>query len=265
MESNLDTRKAYVRKYGTYSSSVHRSRLVMLIAESFLTEYPDKLSPEVRNLTYAFEKLLSGGQTSGTAGTDSTKQTEAAVGTPSTEQKMDITDETRSILTATFGLMIFQRGGDEPKFDFTRTVYSNEVVMQTAYLNGFVRATIAEICRLRPELLKRAEKVGSTIRERVNWLEKIGIDLKVAETQVAWLEEAENVRHIIVHNGGRVDNQFLRRTGRTDLPIGEPFPLSSHYLLRVYTGSKALAAALFTGVAEKFFGLELPKQSTSDG
>ncbi len=263
MASHLNAWKAYARMYGIYSLSVYRSRLVMLIAESFLTEFPEKLSPGIRNRIHAFEKLSSGGESSNTPGPESTKQTEVAVGVSSTEQEIDVTDETRSILTAALGLIIFQREKDNPKFDFSSTVYSNELVMQIAYLEGFVRDTKDEICKLRPELMKLARQAGSTIRERIDWFQKIGIDFKVAETQIAWLEEAEYVRHMIVHNGGRVDNQFLRRTRRMDISKGDPFPLSSHYLLRVYTGSKAVATVLFTGVAETFFGLKMPKPPTS--
>ncbi len=243
--------EVYARKYRTYSSSLYRSRLVMLNAENILKEYPMKLPPEIRDPILAFGRLLVGGQTT-TTGSSTQEQPIAAARASSTQGGTGIEEETYLILVPTFGLMMFEIG-EENKFDFSQTVYAKEVVMQVAYLDAFVQDTIAVICRLRPEVTKSTKQIADFFRERVNWFEQFGLDLKAAETQIRWLEEAENVRHILVHNGGKVDEEFLRRTGRKDLTVGEPFPLRWHYLLRVYCGSKAFAATLFTEVAEKVF------------
>jgi hypothetical protein len=242
---------AYAHKYRTYSLSLYRSRLEMLNAEHVLKEYPTKLPPEIRDPILGFERLLVGEQTT-LGGYSAQAQPSPAARTSSTQGNTGI-EETHSILVPSFGLMMFERG-EEKKFDFSQTVYAKEVVMQVAYLNAFVQDTIAVICRLQPEVTKGAKQIADFFQATVNWFKQLGLDLKVVETQIKWLEEAGNVRDIIVHNGGKVDEQFLRRTGRKDdLTVGEPFPLSGPYLLRVYCGSKAFASTLFIEVGEKVF------------
>ena len=67
------------------------------------------------------------------------------------------------------------------------------------------------------------------------------------------LEGAENIRHIIVHNGGRASQEFINRTGRNDLAVGEIVPVTAEYVGDVSSSSRLLASELFTKVSKKFF------------
>jgi len=40
------------------------------------------------------------------------------------------------------------------------------------------------------------------------------------------LVELEMTRHLLMHKGGIVDNEFRQKTGLRDAPIGKPLPLS---------------------------------------
>ncbi len=48
------------------------------------------------------------------------------------------------------------------------------------------------------------------------------IEFKEADEYIA-------VRNVNIHHGGRIDQRFVRRTGQTDLQIGELFPLTVDY------------------------------------
>lgn len=55
----------------------------------------------------------------------------------------------------------------------------------------------------------------------------LGMPAPAESSLVGRVREAIEVRNVIVHNAGRVNKHFLRRTGRTDLADGTAFPLDS--------------------------------------
>jgi len=71
------------------------------------------------------------------------------------------------------------------------------------------------------------------------------------------VKEAIEVRNIIIHNGGRVNRLFLRRTKRTDLPEGALFPLELDYAL---TSGKAMLTLVeeLDEVFVRHFRLQFP-------
>lgn len=54
-------------------------------------------------------------------------------------------------------------------------------------------------------------------------------ELDLTSDDYRCFHEYIQVRHLIDHTGGRVTGKFLERTGRTDLAIGERFPLDDGY------------------------------------
>jgi hypothetical protein len=68
------------------------------------------------------------------------------------------------------------------------------------------------------------------------------------------LDAAENLRHIIVHNGSRVSPEYLTRTKRTDLRVGDRVQVTSGYAQDVSWMVSGLSTALFTAISIKYFG-----------
>ncbi|HEX2830218.1 MAG TPA: hypothetical protein VHP37_28015 [Burkholderiales bacterium] len=58
----------------------------------------------------------------------------------------------------------------------------------------------------------------------------ISIDHKAASFAIVF--EAIEVRHLIVHRDGKIDRPFVAKTGRNDLSLGQPFPLTWKFVLR---------------------------------
>ncbi len=85
---------------------------------------------------------------------------------------------------------------------------------------------------------------------------KLDIDIKCPENELKQLREAELIRHLFVHNGGKIDYKFLEETGRTDLQIGDLAPISRDYLDRIEDIALMLVDDIFVKVSEKFFGID---------
>lgn len=164
-----------------------------------------------------------------------------------------------------------------PSLDPVRMILSQELAMLFAYLDVFMAETIRTMCRIRPDLMKTgkqiewetviscgdwqnllryltdeyvAEFARKSIREQTQWLLKRGV--KFHSDEQTLIEEAENVRHIVIHNNGIVDREFLGRTRRTDLSDGTPFPLTPEYVEKVSEATTKFAEALFEAVFATF-------------
>jgi hypothetical protein len=72
--------------------------------------------------------------------------------------------------------------------------------------------------------------------------EKIGIPLALTDEEISPLKEFFEVRNITVHNRGLINQLFLKRTGQTNLAIGQKYPLDWNYILKEYHRIKKLAA-----------------------
>src|SRR5215475_721560 len=68
------------------------------------------------------------------------------------------------------------------------------------------------------------------------------------------LEAGEQVRHVIVHNGGHVSAEYLRRTRRTDLALGSVVPLDDETLERISIVAGGICGEVFIDIATSFFG-----------
>ena len=96
-----------------------------------------------------------------------------------------------------------------------------------------------------------------SVRERFTVLaSEHGLDLDIQESDLQSIDEAEQVRHVLVHNSGRVSSEYLRRTHRRDLVIGDDIPMSREYAAGVSILSALLCGDLYMGVSEKFFGVD---------
>ena len=81
------------------------------------------------------------------------------------------------------------------------------------------------------------------------------LDVDLRRVDLRFLTEAEQVRHILVHNGGIVSREFQKRTGRGELPIGSKYQLSEDYLNSVSLEVRNLGSAVFKSVLERAFVL----------
>ncbi|HVS81248.1 MAG TPA: hypothetical protein VHE60_05905 [Pyrinomonadaceae bacterium] len=166
---------------------------------------------------------------------------------------------------------------------FERLLGSQKLVMSFAYLDAFMADTLRAVCAARPEILKSAKKIDwatalgfekkddlivhlveryvydfgwLTLSKRLEFLRKeFGLDIAPPEKEIELLHWAENIRHVAVHNGGRVSAEFIERTGKTELVLGEFVPIEFDELEKMIIAVRLLAGDLFTSVSKKFFGV----------
>nr|MBI3612781.1 hypothetical protein [Nitrospirota bacterium] len=93
----------------------------------------------------------------------------------------------------------------------------------------------------------------SKIREKVRNGEFEFADVAVPPEDLDDIEKAEQLRHLFVHSGGRVSQQYLDRTNRTDVQLGEAIVVNEDYLLNVRNKVALLCSDVFMTISKKFF------------
>jgi hypothetical protein len=169
--------------------------------------------------------------------------------------------------------------------DLDRTFISRELIMHFAYFVAFLSDSLRAICNTRPEVLKNSENTfnweqiitcGSwekilnkmtedfiydfgflSIKKCINKIRnKFGILKQVPEEDIIVLEEASYVRNLLVHNGGRINLDYINKTGRKDFKIGALFPINIEYIETVFKTMQFLSNDLFFEISKKFFKKE---------
>ena len=64
--------------------------------------------------------------------------------------------------------------------------------------------------------------------------------------------ELIEVRNIVVHNAGFVNDLFIKRTKRDDLILGQPFPLDMHYFANTQQDFRDVAESIDKAILEHF-------------
>ncbi|MFQ5848679.1 MAG: hypothetical protein ACE5IQ_13545 [Candidatus Methylomirabilales bacterium] len=158
--------------------------------------------------------------------------------------------------------------------------------MLFAHLDAFLADTVRAICFKCPEVLKCDKKMdwaqiiacGSweTVLDRLveeyvfafGWpgltkrvehmKERIGLELEVPEEELQEIRGAELIRDVIVHNGGQVSQEYLNRSGRTDVAVGDGIDVGGEELRKVSGAMRRLAEGIAKATAKKFFEKEEP-------
>ncbi|MBA7596743.1 hypothetical protein ES703_03730 [subsurface metagenome] len=136
------------------------------------------------------------------------------------------------------------------RINFDDALYSQELVMIFAYLDAFMDDTLRIIYECCPERLKCERKItwetvidlksykrlidyiiskfvrkefrNLPIKDRIEFLEeRADLEMDIPENVLKGFAIAEQVRHIIIHNAGRIDSEFLIKTKLKESKIGE--------------------------------------------
>lgn len=276
--------ESYRATYKNYLMSTSQVAILTLVSGEAVKDFPKNLPEELR------EPLLSGMREVANAlrevaeAAEKGKRVSVSLGRPNDPTK-------GKLLTSVIYLFMSQVKVDGPqdinetfKEGFERLLSSQAVIMAFAHLDAFMSDTMRAICVARPEVLKSEKKIEwSTaltfdkkedlikylieryvfefgwlnLSKRVEHLKKqIGLNLVVPESELELLDMAENIRHVAVHNGGRASQEFIERTGRNDLAIGDFVPITFEDIEKISSVARLLASDLFEAVSKKFFGIE---------
>jgi len=173
------------------------------------------------------------------------------------------------------------RGGAEDKYYFEPLARAQMLVMTLAQVEAFLGDSLKAACRRVPRLLRRGKQVTweriidaaswdalieglieqysldfgwETLSQRIVHLrDDLGAPIATPARELEGLDEAQLVRHLIMHNGTRVSRDFLRRTGRTDFQVGERLIVSATDIKAVNDAAERVVSDVFVGIATKFF------------
>lgn len=277
----------YGRHYQAFLRSASQTKLIAQFAGELFTNFPRRLPPELR-------KKLKEGLRSWASKT--IEVAKAAMKEPGHKIKMEwISDDLLEAAVAMLSAHFLAHRGEKTKVslpNFRDLIYEQELVMLLAHLDAFFDQSVRAMCVAEPRILHgnkeltwsdilHCENFEGIIRRMIEtYTLELGVKpvaqrfkhlqgkhgLKIALEEgcmpLRVLDDAEALRNIIVHNGGRVSREYLKRTKRSDVKIGDVVSVDEGFRGIAYLSVRICAEALYRGVAE-FVKVGLGGQSIS--
>lgn len=169
---------------------------------------------------------------------------------------------------------------------FQRTHFIQEFLVYYTLLEAYIRDILRIILEIKPDILISKDDKNQVFtisevvenRDRIlDWIiekrvyswksflgymnyltRKAGYKFQITKDMKQLLEEIEQIRHCIVHNGGRVSKDFIQVSRLTDKE-GDPLPLGKELTKQVYNFIRQLAFMVYTQTAIKFFNKDFEK------
>lgn len=145
--------------------------------------------------------------------------------------------------------------------DFMEVLNIQLLVMLLANLEAFLVESVNILCQLKPELVNGRKKsdlteekgygnqdnLGSKMLEKfindfgrkpirkklVFFREKLEMKDSFSNKQLKLIYEAQMIRNLVIHNGGKINLNFIKNSERKDLKNGVYFKISDHYLKEI--------------------------------
>jgi hypothetical protein len=269
--------ETYRNVYHDYLLASTQSRVLSRAAREFLGDFPRAMPADLGD---PMRRILK----------DMALAVELAAAQPEQAAQTQISDDSPKspFFWAAFTMFcIAVVRGDPKEVNFERMILHQELVMQLAHMEAFVADTVRVICKVHPEVLKRDRKIEWTValscngkdelheyltemyvfelgwlpfRKRLDLLKKeLGLAFEIDEDDIRLVEDAADIRHLVVHNGGRVSQEYLTRTKRSDIALGEFVSVSEQHLSEVIGVIQELSFGLFRVVLDKFFEGQTPQ------
>lgn len=170
------------------------------------------------------------------------------------------------------------------KFDFSFFLLSQELVMLFSYLDAFLLNCLRAIAESDEKILKRDKKITwkeiitARSREEIveniiekycyefgwqNFRNKIDILKKEHRLEVSTPDdvidsicEGEGLRHLVVHNGSRINRDFLNKNPFYEGEIGDQIIINKDYLNNLSGELLSLGGDIFISIAQKYYDAE---------
>jgi hypothetical protein len=261
----------YRQTFMNFSVAVHQTHLMSLAAGDALKDFPKRLPVETRKAIVATIQDLK-------------DKLELLGGAKTSTRRAQYPLDTSSPLAIPSLLLFVTQiaAGKTPKeIDFDRLLYAQELVMLIAHLDAFLGDSLRTICRKEPKVLHSNKQMRwdiilkqgnwqnltesmieehtyqfgwKSISERLAYLSsEYGLRITTPSAELLVIDQAEKIRHIVIHNGGKVSQEYIVRSGRSDVQIGELVPLSSHDTEEISIIAQMLGTDVFVAIAQKFF------------
>lgn len=265
----------YIRRYNDFVYSLGQTQIGAVVQSEFLDDFPRKvpepLKTDLVKALVAINKFVDeelAGETN--------ESGDSTVGS----------DEKRKGFTMMLTMVYAGAASrDESKvnIDFGNSTQTQALAMIIAHLEAFLADSVRTICCVRPEVMKCDKKIDwRTVLELNGWDEirdhlieeyvfnfgwgsindsieaarkNLGLPLSKIDADVlADIHAAEQIRNIALHNGGRASAEFLRRTEREDLSVGDSVPVTGKMIAGAASNALLVASEFCLDVSQVHFG-----------
>lgn len=176
----------------------------------------------------------------------------------------------------------------ETRIDYQNIFYNQQIVMFISQIEAFIGDSIRAMCRAKPQIISSLQKqisweaalahpnrdslfeylieefVSLTLKSKditgvvSTLINNHAIKLDIEPKFIKIVSLLEQVRHIIVHSGGLVDEKFIKKTGKLSASSGEPIQIDEKFLKDSGSSCIRLAQSIFEAVSKKYYDLPDP-------
>jgi hypothetical protein len=274
---------SYRLRYIDAKKAISQSRITSLAANEALKDFPKNVSPnQHKEVKEWFTNIIEIVE----------RTDQESLGSRNhqlTSNKIESYRHVENINDCVFHLLVLHALGGKgvEHLEFGSLLIAQELVILLAHVDAFLSDSIRAMCKAKPNILISDKKISwgdvikagnwddllsylteeysyilgwKSISEWINYIsERHGIKISLPEP-IQRLSEAEQLRHIIIHNGGRVSQEYLNKTEKTDVELGEVITISQDYNKQVAEDALLLLSNIYFSVSKKIFGINLKEK-----
>ncbi len=277
-KSEIDKFSSVIRQF---NESTRKVSLYVDVVRSGLFDFPNNLANPLK------EQIQDDIKTFDSA--DDENQTVITVKTDYLEYAINSTSFAIENLDIEFEEFLKKSGEEQGKLlnegflkYLTDSLNSVKLIMYLTYAEALIKDILEIICEVEPKIMRNSEnelkfkeilnfsdfeelnkylidvfvssKLNGTFSSQCEALEKIlSKEFKSVQKCNHEINKMIHIRNIFVHNGGKVDNKFIKETQLTNLNVGDSYHMSDKEL-EGYTGILHLIAVEIENVVlEQFF------------
>lgn len=276
--------EGYREVFSNYLMAISQIEVLILVSREATKDFPKNLPQELRSpLAEALREMGSALMEVATAAREG-KKVAKSIKLPKDPIKSKLVESAFSLFFAQTKPTTLHETSKTFEVGFEKVLSSQALIMVFAHIEGFMADTLRVVCTVRPDVLKSEKKVDwatalafdkkedlisylteryvfefgwQNLPKRLELLKKdTGLEIEYPQSELELIAMAENIRHVIVHNAGRVNQAYIEKTGRTDLAVGDLVPVTLEYIYQLSNAARMLASDLFFAVSKKFFDIE---------
>jgi len=271
--------ESYRTIYNTFYLSLNQRRILYLISRILLKDFPKSLPSNLAvPVARALEEVV---QVLGKEMEYSEDRLPRDSGVRFHSEDEAVADPEIFARAAMIFAQQLMTGKEIRQLDFERLVCEQELTMVFAHLDAFWGDSVRAVCRVCPEVMKSGstmkretilsfagwdpliahlveefvfEFTVTPVEKRVKLMrDRLGLPIQCPQSAIALLVEAETVRNVVVHNGGRITAESINRIGRSDLVVGDFVDVKHEYVSSVLSWACVVASVMFVEISKKFF------------
>jgi hypothetical protein len=274
--------KTFKRHYHDFTIGISQTQIVSLISDEVLSDFPKNLPNETKeNLVNLLTDLSS------SVLLHQGYEIKAPDGRPIKAGEKVEEFEDSLLFMPTLKLYLSSGAKSEQKkfdIDFSFFILTQELVMLFSYLDAFLLNCLRAIAKREEKILKRDKTITwkevITARSREEIVENIieeycyefgwknirnkietfknehGLEVSTSDDVIESICEGANLRHLVVHNGARINQDFLNKNSSYEGRIGDQISINKDYLENLSGEIFALGGDVFISTARKYYDAE---------